>query len=430
MGNGLSFEQNKDPWGLVEAEKEKARRRLEMDRAPTRVETREERELRGRLNPMGPNYIGDGWIEARNSDGSVILRLEDKDAYSQWQMGQAIASQDRDVNDETEAALDRLDEPSGPTGPAAPINAWQQRSQNTPQTAFEATLPGAGQPTYDGGFDDAAGVDPAAFAPRDPTTAGPPEVPRDKIDPLLEGLNTYANDIYALSKDNTGLSVAEAQLAKATELANIQAGIQTDQSKRSAIGAARSVRSRGDRALAERQAIGESSFIGQEAARTAALRQAQNEGDLAVLRATEFDNDRKFRLEALTKASDLGLNTAALEVDLAKADLNAASNYLNQQFGLVNTGMQIDAQKAGQILQFTRDMAAIQYQYDQLTSTEKNEAAKLIMQKYQIDQTTFLGLEKIKADGEFDWNQLMTTMIAGGIAGGSAIAAAGITGKP
>lgn len=251
-----------------------------------------------------------------------------------------------------------------------------------------------------------------------------PKVDRTKIDPLLGGLNTYANDIYALSKDNTGLSVAEAQLAKATELANMNAAVQTEASQRSALGAARSVRSRGDRALAERQAIGESAFIGQEAARTDAMRQAAATGDLAILRATEADADRRFRLDALKSASDLGLNTAALEVDIGKADLASVTNFLNNQFdqlaqqGQLDLGYaQIDQQKAASLLGFTRDMAAIQFQYDQLSVTDQQEADKLLMQKYNIDQTTMVALKKIKEENKFGWDTLLTSVVGGAVAG-------------
>lgn len=246
-----------------------------------------------------------------------------------------------------------------------------------------------------------------------PTGEGAPAIPRENIDPLLDSLRGYEADMYAMSQDNTGLSAAEAQLRKATELANINAAIQSDQSQRAALGAARSARNRGDRAILEQAAIGEAGFIGQEAARTAALRQAEQEGNLAELRANEENADREFKLKALQAARDAGLNTAALELDIAKADLGSASNLLNQQFGLMGIQKQVDQAAAAAALNFAKDMATIQFQYDKLSVDDQNEADRLLMEKYRIDQDTMVALKKIKEENGFDWTALVSGFMTG-----------------
>jgi hypothetical protein len=247
-----------------------------------------------------------------------------------------------------------------------------------------------------------------------------PDINREHIDKLLGGLDTYANDIYALSKDNTGQSLAQAQLDKSQAEAKIRAATQLQANQSGALGQARSSRSRNDRALLERAAVGEQAYLGQEAQRQDVQRQAEFEGNQAVLRATEEDADRRFRLDALSKASDLGLNTAALETDISKANLQSATDWVNNEFQQMGIDKQINSQEAQSILGYTRDMAAIQFQYDQLSEQEKQAADQMIMQKYGIDQQTAVALKGIKEQGKFHWDQML-----GGILGGVGSAATG-----
>jgi hypothetical protein len=257
-----------------------------------------------------------------------------------------------------------------------------------------------------------------------PGAGGTGGTPTGAAGDLLQGISTYQNDIYNLSKDNTGLSVAEAQLQKATELANIQAGIATDASQRSALGMARGARNRGDRALLERQAIGEAGYIGQDAARTDALRRATAEGDLSILRATESNYDREFKLKALQAAGELGLNTAALEIDLTKVNMQDATERMKIQLGYAN----LDADKARDIMNFTRDMASIQFEYDKLSVEDQNEADRLLMQKYGIDQQTYVALKQIKEEGKFQWDQVLTAFVGGAATGASGAGATKLMG--
>ncbi len=271
---------------------------------------------------------------------------------------------------------------------------------------------------------------------KDPYTAPGAEAPkidRDQINSVLGGLDSYSNQIADLAKTASSNTVAEARLTQAADLAQRQAAINTEASQRAALGAARSTRNRGDRGLAERQAIGESAYIGQDAARTAELTQAQTRGDLAALRAQEADADRTFRLNALSKAADLGLNRAALEVDISKTNLSSATNWINQEFdslkqqGQLDLGFaQLDEQKTQSALGFTRDMAAIQLQYDQMGVQDQQFIDSELMQKYGIDQTTMIALKQLKASKQVNWGQVLTGFIGGAGAGLTTALTAGV----
>lgn len=378
----------------------------------------------GWLDPNDPNYRGPAWH--MNEYGDVVQSQDSGDLLEQH-----LFEERRDnpvptgnvgaTTDNALAEAERLQNEVDP-GPVTPVAAFQATLPpgSAPRRTVAPRAPAGGAIT---GSVDPTGVRRAlgrvTVAPPVPPT-GAEQIDRERIDTLLGGLNTYGNDIYALGKDNTGLSAAEAQLKQATELANIQAGIETDKSQRAALGQARSARNRGDRAFLEQQAIGEAGFIGQEAARTKALTDAQARGDLADLRAAEENYDNEFRLKALSKAAELNLNTAALELDISKANLDSVTNLLNQQFGQLGIDKQLNAQQAQQMLNFTRDMAAIQFEYDQLSVTDQQEAARLLMNKYQVDEGTRVALEKIKNDNDFDWNALTSQLIGGAAAGATA----------
>lgn len=334
----------------------------------------------GRLPGAVANYFGNASMDLNPFNGPPE---NVKAAAAHQQATDAYNNRFKVANDEANSLENTIGNDTVPTGPG---------NVTPPATG------GGSTPTGGTGTD----------------ATGAPTLPREKIDEALRGLNTYANDIYGLSQDNTGLSAAEAQLQKATELANIQAGIQTDASQRAALGQARSARSRGDRAFLEQQAIGEAGFIGQEAARTKALTDATARGDLADLRAAEENYDREFKLKALDKAAELDLNRAALEVDISKADLASVTNQLNNDAAFKQLGLQLDQRQAEAAMNFTRDMAAIQFQYDQLSVDDQNEADRLLMQKYGIDQGTYVALKQMKDARKMNWNQFLAGMAAGG----------------
>lgn len=245
---------------------------------------------------------------------------------------------------------------------------------------------------------------------------------RAKIDPLLQGINSYGAQIGNLAGDQTGESVAQAQLLKSDKLAQLRAADELRNSQSATLGAARSARNRGDTALLERQAVGESAYLGQESQRQDVLRQAELEGNQAILRAGEEDADRRFRLDALKTAADLGLNTAALEVDVSKANLAAASDYINNQFQQVGIDKQIDQQQSAMLLNFARDMEALKFQYAQLTEQEQEALVASELQKYGIDKNVELQHWATKQGQKPDWLGFAGGLLGAGIGAAATVA--------
>lgn len=442
--------------------KQKVEKKLEAKVAAPAQQQQEDDMRATFMDPASPNYKGPGYDLVRAGDGTPTLqksadptRAIQQDDFENGR-GQYATQPANTAPDTSGAAIPqnvqdlfnkRITNPvTTQADQAQQTQALAQKLQSTratfanPAAAFTSPAaqrnlitnarPAANTPYNQ--FDTAgaqAGADKLRAASAEiqngSVTAGQPgaeapDINRDKIDKLLGGLDTYSNDIYALSKDNTGQSVAQAQLEKSQADAKLRAASQLQASQSGALGAARSSRSRNDRALLERAAVGEQAYLGQEAQRQDAQRQTDFEGNQAILRATEADADRRFRLDALSKASDLGLNTAALEADISKANLGSATDWINNQFQQLGVDKQINAQEAQSILGYTRDMAAIQFQYDQLSDQEKQAADAMIMQKYGIDKQTSVALKGIKEQGKFHWDQML-----GGILGGVGAGATG-----
>jgi hypothetical protein len=112
----------------------------------------------------------------------------------------------------------------------------------------------------------------------------------------------------------------------------------------------------------------------------------------------------------------MGLSTAALELDITKVNMADATERMRIGLGYA----QLDETHAQNLMGFTRDMAAIQFQYDKLSVDDQNEADKLLMMKYQIDEETMLKLKELKAKGKFDWNGLLMNFAAGAGKGATA----------
>jgi hypothetical protein len=183
---------------------------------------------------------------------------------------------------------------------------------------------------------------------------------------------------------------------KSDQLASLRAAQQLQQSQAAALGAARSGNRR-DRALLERQAVGESEYLGQEGQRQDVLRQAELEGNLATNRAQEEQRDFENRASILSKAADLGLNVAALQVDTAKADLGSINNYINEQFQQLGIDKQVAASEMSSILNFSQAMSAIKFDYDKMSDADKQHTMDLMMTQYGIDENTKVAFKQIAA---------------------------------
>lgn len=248
---------------------------------------------------------------------------------------------------------------------------------------------------------DTSGVQfPGAAAPPPAPGSQAPTLDRANVDPLLQGLQGYQNQIANLAQGDLQLSAAEAMLQNSVAAA-----------QSNALGQARSGNLR-DRAMRERGAVGEVVFAGQQGAR-----------DAAVLRAQEEERDRQFKLDALKTAGDLGLNTASLEMDISKVNLDSATNWINNEFQQLGINKQLSSQEAIALLGFTRDMAAIEYQYDALSQDEQQFVRQQLLDKYQIDEGNANALDQIRLQGK-EGRKVNFGNILTGFAGGAGSGAA------
>lgn len=388
------------------------------------------------LDPISPDYVGPGYEDLGRTDakGNRVLTLVDPKANGDWKL---VHNAPAPVNPspstaELVADAERMAGTGVAPAPAQPKDVFGSRAIPTATVSNPsmtrqplaldrsaqapppvATIAPSGVERAKGALASAGATPGAAPVTGDgnPYTAPgaeAPKVDRAAVNAALAPVNQIQGQIAAEALNNASAGVAEAQLARATA-----------QAQSAALGQARSGNRR-DRAMLERQAIGEGAYLEQESGRQA-----------AELRAQEELQNRQFKVDTLAKAGELGLNTAAYEVDLSKADLASANNWINNEFQKLGLDkqlgvekLQLDEQKMQALLGFTRDMAAIQYQYDALSVQDQNEADQLMMQKYGIDQQTMTALKQIKEAGRFHWDQLLSNMV-----GGFASGAAGALGK-
>lgn len=230
--------------------------------------------------------------------------------------------------------------------------------------------------------------------------AAPPVVDDSKIQPLLSGIQTYAAQIAALGGDTSGLTTALAQLASSSQAA-----------QSAALSQARSGDRRGQ-GQAVRQAVGEIGYTQQQSAR-----------DAALVRASDAEADRTFKLNALNTAAGLGLNTGALQVDIGKANLGAATSYFNDQFAELGNTERIDESKAESLLGFTKDMAALQYQYDALSNTDQQAILDRELKKWSVSQEDATQLQAIKDQRKLNWGDILTKAVGGAVSGATSAGA-------
>lgn len=297
------------------------------------------------------------------------------------------------------------------------------RAPNTAATSAFAGVDQTGLPSIAQLTQTAAGGAPGSTASAPP--AAPPTVDTTKSDAAVAGVNNTISQLLDLANKSPQTSAAEAQLMKADQLAKIRDQQSLAQNQSAALGAARSGNRR-DQGLAERQAIGESTFLGQADQRNQVVQQAELEGNLATLRAQEEQTDFTNRAAILGKAADLGLNVAGLQVDVGKADLGAASNFINDQFQQLGIDKQVSVQQTQNVLSFMQGMSAIQFSYDKMSNDDQQHTLDLMMQQYGIDKAEESALAQIKASKKVTWEQFLSQAALGAIGGGSAIAAAEI----
>lgn len=398
-----------------------------------------------KLNPDSPNYVGPGYEKAvdPNTGHTILQRSKNFDqyAYDQWKTvsdhAQAIPEAPTYVHDGENgvtpttappvdtSSLNPYGSPSSPTAATIPQGVTRPIAANSLGDVFGDDSPlsatnAPGSSSLSRVFGSAQpGASPQTAAPAPGSQA--PTVDNTAIDASLSKLDTLGNQINVLANTGQDFSKAEAQMAQGQQLARLNAAIQLDASQRAALGTARSARSVGDRALAEKNAVGESTFLGQEGARNAALQEAQFVGDKSSLRADEETAKATFKLNALSKAADLGLNTTSMLVDISKADVASANNWINNEFQQLGLNKQLTEQQAQDVLGFTKDMAALQFDYDKMDSDEQDKLEQRVLDKYNIDQQTAVALKKIKQDGKFHWDQFLSSMVGGASSGAGGV---------
>ena len=160
--------------------------------------------------------------------------------------------------------------------------------------------------------------------------------------------------------------------------------------------------------MLERQAVAEGSAIQQQLGR-----------DAALLRAEEEDANRRFALDAANRAAELGLGEAAFRFDLANADLQSATNLLNNQFQQLGIDKQLTEAESQRLLNYARDMAAIELQYAGLNQAEKLAVMQDLTSRYGIDKQYEAALQELNSRPSY-WQNLLTTVVGGGLQGGGA----------
>jgi hypothetical protein len=380
--------------------------------ARSRIAASNETLRRSITDPSAPNYRGPGWEErGYGPDGGLIVGRSSDPAKVQAQ--NAWELQTGSSGAPVQPAIPTLDDLNAALAPRqapAPLPVGQQVRTALGQLPAQpmanaigvtpSALSGAQSNRSDVYARSApvrAGVDlgqgtsalPGKPTSANPEAGGPAEVDRAKIDALLGNVSKANSGLMGLAQNDAQFSQAQAQLA-----------IGTAQAQRNAISQARSGNRRDSAAMGAR-ALQTVSELGSEATRSSAL-----------LRAQEEDSNRRLKLDAFKAAGDLGLNSAALEVDVNNLNMQAATSYLNNLFETNRLGMQLDEAEATRVTNFVRDMALVAKDYYALSMAERASVRDDLTRRYGIDEQTKLGLEQLDAQPGF-WEQAALGLVGG-----------------
>ncbi len=222
----------------------------------------------------------------------------------------------------------------------------------------------------------------------------PATVDRANIDRLLGNVTKATSGLAGLAQSDLEFSQAQAQLRQGL-----------DQGQRQALSLARSG-SRRDRAGNEARAI----QAGSELA-------AQTSQSAAVLRGQEEAAQQQLKLDAYKAAGDLGLNAGALELDVNRLNMDAATNFLNQLFGRENLQLQLDQQEAERMTNFVRDMALLSRDYASLSLQERQSIRDDLTARYGISEKSRLAIEEMDRNGDVNWERVGADMLSGAVVG-------------
>jgi hypothetical protein len=292
--------------------------------------------------------------------------------------------------------------PAAPTGPLTPQMAVGRFGANLPGFEAAFTPPTTRQNTLTPASTGPNSWAPGTSAPPPALEQGPAEMDRANIDRLLGNVSRANSGLLSIGQRDLEFSAAQAQL---------QQGL--DQGQRQSLALARSG-SRRDRAGNEARAIQAGSELAAQTGQAA-----------AGLRATEEAAQQQIRLDAYKAAGDLGLNSAALELDVSKMNMDAATNFLNQTFNRENIQLNLDQQEAERVTNFVRDMALLDRDYYSLSQQERDAVRQDLTRRHGISESTRLGLEQLEATGGVNWTQVGATLGAAAIGATATILTAG-----
>lgn len=405
----------------------------------------------GAVDPNSPSYLGPGY-SLSYTPGGELQAVPSKDPtqmaaqaiFQQGKVGQAAPMNPAAGVDPMQTVND-VTARYKPTTALTPQQSLADAQALRGGTRTSLAVPGAVSnpyattfhdapkaPVITGGLGDAQKIFGGVGQPAPGTPGGAaPTVDTSKSDATIAGVNNTVSQLLALANQSNVPSVAEAMLNRQNAIDRSKAEQDLENSQAAALGAARSGNRR-DQGILGREAIGESAYLGQEAQRQDVARQAAFEGNLGVTRAQEANDLLKTRAEIIGKAADLGLNVAALQVDVGKADLSSASNALNQAFASQNIDKQLSVDETKNTLSYLQAMSAIQFDYDKMSDADKQHTQDLMMQQYGIDAQTADVLAQIKAnhkstgekilDGLLGLTESAAPVVAAAVTGGASAA--------
>lgn len=365
------------------------------------------------LNPSSPKYRGPGWVQGPTAPNGAVTLVRSADpgaiqAQNQFEIGQQTAQPAIPTLADLNAAVaptqtapppltlnQRLNQ-TGPLGSqgyatalrGAPAVGVSGVPQVNPALMPQGVTLGAGGP---------AAVNGATSA--NPEAGGPAEVDRAAIDKLLGNVSKATSGLAGIAETDAKYSAAQAQLALGTAAA-----------QSNALSLARSGNRRDAAALGAR-ALQTNAELGAEASRSSSL-----------LRAEEEDAKRRLKLDAYKAAGDLGLNTAALEVDVNNLNMQAATSYLNNLFETNRLNLQLDEAEAARVTNFVQSMALVAKDYYALNLAERQSVRDDLTRRYGISEQMKAALAQLDAQPGF-WEQAALGLIGGaGQAASSALA--------
>lgn len=278
------------------------------------------------------------------------------------------------------------------------VGQYQGQPLGAPRVAVTGPTTASRLPA---GFAPSAGMPGTPGGPT-PEEIGPAEVDRSRIDALLGNVSKANSGLMGLADSQSQFSAAQAQLSQ---------GLDTTQRQNLAL--ARSGNRR-DTASMQARAIQSNTELG-----------AQTTQAAAGLRAQEEQADRQIRLQAYKAAGDLGLNAGALELDVNRMNMGAATNYLNQLFAKDNLKLQLDEAEAARVTNFVRDMALISKDYYALDAAERDAVRKDLTARYAISEQAQAALAQLDAQNDTNWTQIGASLGVAAIGAGATILTAG-----